>query len=78
MSRSSELPGDISKYLGVSEETVQKWKEQGKINPIPLPSGVRRATQAEVVRGSVAYEPFPESVLRAAIESADLEKRENS
>jgi hypothetical protein len=66
--------------LGVSEETVQRWKDEGKIHATTLPAGsLRRVTSEDTDRLAAEgklYGPFPRSVAEAALKAAQAENPE--
>jgi DNA-binding transcriptional MerR regulator len=77
----SEIPDmrGIPPRLGVSEETVQRWQDEGLINAKPLPEGakLRRVTPEDLDRMAaegILYGPFPESAIEAALK-ATVEER---
>jgi hypothetical protein len=77
----SETPDmrDITPHLGVSEETVQRWQDEGLINAKPLPKGatLRRVTPEDLDRRAAEgtlYGPFPKSVAEAALKAAAEER----
>ena len=73
MSKEPELHGPID-YLGVDEETVRAWEEEGLITSIPLPAGVRTLSREEVSPENVVYGPWPEGLLQRLTENVDSDK----
>jgi hypothetical protein len=65
---------------GVHEETVQRWKDEGKIHATTLPAGsLLRFTSEDkdrLVAEGKLYSPFPWSVAEAALKAAQVEKLE--
>jgi hypothetical protein len=76
----SETPdlSNISQYLGVGENTIKRWEDEGLIKPIRLPKGSIRQVTRETLDHSAAegtlYGPLPRGLidtLAASIEEPE-------
>jgi hypothetical protein len=64
----------IAGSLGASEETVQKWKDEGLIKSTPLKGTLRPVTEADIQRmeaEGTLYGPMPEGLLTRLAGSMD-------
>lgn len=62
-------PRNITPHLGVSDETVARWREKGLLKGTPLPPGatLRRVTPEDLERRAAEgtlYESWPEGLLQ--------------
>jgi hypothetical protein len=67
---------NITAHLGVSDETVARWREEGLLKGTPLPPGatLRRVTPEDLERRAAEgtlYEPWPEGLLQRLAASVE-------